>query len=89
MTGNSPPLPALPGSASNVHKNMKSPFHIPPSAIISADEAQKRRMQSKHHTIAREGDTAIHAVTDPKTGVITIVGEMTRKQAEAHKNRQG
>lgn len=46
-------------------------------------------MQSKHHTIVREGDTAMHAFTDPKTDVITIVGEMTRKQAEAHKNRQG
>lgn len=69
-------------------KTMKHPFLLPQSAIISADEAQKRRMQSTHHTIVREGDTAIHAVHAPASGVTTIVGEMTRQQAEAHKNRQ-
>lgn len=51
--------------------NMK----IPKSAIITREEAEKRRRESKHHVIIEEGDHALHSVHDPKTGITTVVGE--------------
>lgn len=47
---------------------------IPKKAIITREEADKRRRESKHHVIAEEGDHAIHSVHDPKTGITTVVG---------------
>lgn len=47
---------------------------IPKKAIITREEAEKRRREAKHHSIVQDGDCAIHSVHDPKTGVTTIVG---------------
>jgi hypothetical protein len=53
-------------------------MRIPESSIITREEADKRRRESKHHVIAEEGDYALHTVHDPKTGVTTVVGEAVK-----------
>ncbi len=51
---------------------------IPKSSIITREEAEKRRRESKHHTIIEDGNHALHSVHDPKTGITTIVGEAVK-----------
>lgn len=55
---------------------------LPPNAIISREEAEKLRQGSKHHLIVKEMDAAIHLVIDPKTQVVTIVGEATNLESK-------
>lgn len=49
------------------------PIEVPKHAIITRDEADKRQRESKHHTIVREGEFALHYVHDPATGITTLV----------------
>ncbi len=53
-------------------------MEIPKSSIITREEADKRRRESKHHVIVEQGGYAIHSVHDPETGVTTVVGEAVK-----------
>jgi hypothetical protein len=61
-------------------------MEIPQSSIITREEADKRRRESKHHLISEHEGYALHAVHDPKTGVTTIIGEARKVNGQWQKS---